>query len=153
MHRAHDLYFALEPLARHCPTKPAFWVTSPDGEVYTDYGSDFCGSCASAICRNRRRRDRKRRADYRVDGGWRTEHDVAPYCGGCGVKLDACRTGYGASRELEYYAEVGVRPGNALDALCLLEVLNVVDFPRTPEELEMADEAADLAEAMLWSCV
>lgn len=43
--------------------------------------------------------------EYGVDGGWRTDHDSAPFCATCGVKLIGSLTDYGAHSELEHFEE------------------------------------------------
>lgn len=123
----------------------AYWIAGPA----EDYG-DWCRSCGMFKLRNVRRRDRKRRDEYLLDGGWRTEHDHRLFCSGCHVKLDGSLTTYGVEAELEHFTYYGVRPGSAGDADDLLEVLEALEWTDV-KHADMAAEAQACAEALLWA--
>jgi len=122
-----------------------FWISTPDG----DQGQDWCGSCGKAKARHLRRHDRKRRGDYLLDGGWRTEEERMSCCAGCGVDLNVSLLKYGAYSELDQFRNYGVRPGNSYEAMCLYETLRYFEWGE--EQTELAEEAAATAEAFLWS--
>lgn len=132
------------------PRRAAHWIGSPDGEYTGSNGSDWCRTCAIFVIRHLRRHDRKHREDYRLDGGWRTEHDHQPFCAHCCERLDGSLTTYGAEAEVECWQTYGVRPGNPYEAHSLWETLNVLGYASKPEDVEMAVQACDFAEAFLW---
>lgn len=154
MTRARDLIAALSPLAAQVTVRNAHWISGPDGDVYFNHGADFCRCCARAVIRHKRRRDRANRKEYRLDGGWRSEHDSPKWCAGCGVKLDVSLTDHAVGSELEHYRSQGVRPGSKWDAHALLDVIYALDFGSSdPDTLADLTEACDYAEAMTMSAV
>lgn len=149
--RAADLMNELWPLFRALPRPSAHWIVTPSGEYESNNGNDWCFRCGDAIVRHLRRQDRKHREDYILDGGWRAEHDHLVHCAHCGETLDGSLTREGAAQELELYEYYGVRPANAYDAMALYETLNTLEWAKTPDDIVLALEACDLAEALLWS--
>lgn len=129
--------FDLDRIAVRC--KPCHWISTPNG----DHGDEWCPDCGYFKVRNLRRHDRKHRADYILDGGWRTEHDSMPICAGCGAFLDGALTTYGAKQELEYYRECGLSTRRDVDALYLGEIIGSLCF-----DDEDAPMALELAEAL-----
>lgn len=121
MSRLNDLSWRLSMMASE--TLPCHWIATPDG----DEGREWCPDCGWAKVRNLRRRDRRRRSHYILDGGWRTNHDSMPICAGCGAFLDGYLTSFGASQELDYYCEAGLSTSAAVDALYLSEILDSID--------------------------
>lgn len=123
---------ALYAVAKHVPVKSAHWITLPDGSsFYTNHGAEWCRDCGRAMLRRLRKQDRKRRSDYMLDGGWVSEHETPPHCCGCGSKLDATLTTYGALEELAHFRE---NPPLAKSAEQVYEVREML------EALEYADE-------------
>lgn len=119
------------------PTRPCHWIKTPNG----DQGNEWCPHCGYFKVRNMRRRDRRRGADYILDGGWRTDSDIMPMCHACGAYLDASLTSYGASEQLEYYREAGLNGPRDVDALYLSEILNSLSEKDT-EGLALATDLA-----------
>lgn len=104
-------------------TKNCHWISTPNG----DQGREWCHDCGRAMVRHLRRRDRKNREDYILDGGWRTEHDSMPICAGCGTFLGGNLTAHGASQEMLYYEENGLSTRPDVDALYLSEIIDALD--------------------------
>lgn len=131
----------IEQLAPFLPKErpePAHWISTPDG----DLGNEWCGDCGHYKVRNLRRRDRKRRTDYILDGGWRAENDNFPYCVGCGKRLDACPTEYCISETIHHFETCGFSTDAAEDAFEIEEVLDHLDYrygyDQATEELRTA---------------
>lgn len=123
-----DLIFALAPLARMVDEKPSHWLFTPDGEYESDHGSEWCSACGRAVLRHLRKKDKKRRADYILDGGWCTEHDVPPHCAGCGVKLIGTLLEYGGIQELAHFRENPPVQGNPTHAYEIREMLSALEY-------------------------
>lgn len=138
---------ALRPLASQVTVKAAYWIGSPDGELYFNNGSDFCRSCAMAIIRHKRRRDRANRDEYRLDGGWRSEHDNTLFCSGCGSRLDGSLTDYAIGEELAHYREGPPRPGCIEAAYDMTEVLTSLQY--STADADDVAEACAIAERIL----
>lgn len=134
-----DLIWDLNRVA--APVKDCHWIVTPEG----DQGREWCPDCGSAKVRNMRRHDRKRRADYILDGGWRSSHDYMPACAGCGSLLDSALTSYGARAELENYEELGSSTEPAIDAIYLCEIIEALE----DEDREFAALAARLGRKLL----
>lgn len=119
------------------------WISTPDG----DNGYEWCPTCVYYKVRNLRRHDRRRREDYRVDGGWRTEHDSFPICHGCGAFLDGSLTEYGAREEIEYYRSSGLSTRADVDALYLSEIAGALneDDEEAPFVFSMAKKVLKAA--------
>ncbi|WP_454919261.1 hypothetical protein [Xanthobacter sediminis] len=100
------------------------WISTPDG----DLGSEWCTNCGYYKWRNLRHHDRKRREDYHLDGGWRTEEENFCFCAGCGVRLDVSLTAYGVDNALEYYEDCGFSSARSEDAYEIGEMLNYVEW-------------------------
>lgn len=100
------------------------WIVTPDG----DLGSEWCTDCGYYKVRNLRRHDRKRREDYILDGGWRTEEDGHKFCAGCGVRLDVCLTREGVEEEVGHFEEWGFTTNSGEDAYEISEMLSAVDW-------------------------
>lgn len=147
-----DIVEALRPLASQVETKEAHWITTPDGEHANEHGgNDWCEECAEKEIEGLRAKDADNADDYRLDGGWASEHDSPPHCAGCGVRLQANLTAAGGIYELDHFREHAPEPGNAGHAYEVSEMLDAfrcVD----PEHEEAAREAIaigrKLAEAM-----
>lgn len=117
------------------------WIITPDG----DLGSEWCRDCGYYKVRNLRRHDRKRREDYILDGGWRTEEEGFKYCAGCGSRLDVCLTDYGLREELAHYEECGFSGQRGEDAYELSEMLSAVEY-RSDRE---SDDEAEIRRALI----
>lgn len=100
------------------------WISTPDG----DLGSEWCSDCGYYKVRNLRRRDRKRREDYILDGGWRTEEENFLNCTACGVALDVSLTDFGVEQVLETYEENGFTTSRTSDAREIGELLSSVEY-------------------------
>lgn len=123
-----DGYKLMWELSRHAVETPrCHWISTPEG----DQGHEWCPRCGYYKVRNLKRHDRGRRADYFLDGGWRTSHDSMPMCAGCGVLLDGALTSCGARQELDYYEENGLSTNRAVDALYLSEILSEIPDDQT----------------------
>lgn len=129
-----DIERRLAKLSSSVKTKRCHWINTPNG----DLGAEWCTDCGLYKLRNLRRRDRKHRDDYILDGGWRTCHDVTQFCCSCGALLDGSLTEYGAREELEHYASQGFRPGDPFDAHHLGEMLFGLPEKDAAEGLEIA---------------
>lgn len=124
------LPFDLDKIA--VETRRCHWISTPDG----DNGHEWCKTCGHYKIRNLRRHDRKRREDYILDGGWRTEHDYQPMCHGCGAYLDGCLTKYGARQGMDHYRSEGLSTRPDIDALYLSEILG--SLPEDDEDFPLA---------------
>lgn len=100
------------------------WIVTPEG----DLGSEWCSNCGYFKVRNLRRRDRKRRADYILDGGWRTEEEHFCFCQGCGVRLDVSLLDYGVREEISHFEEHGFSTAPGEDAYELGELLSAIEY-------------------------
>lgn len=96
----------------------------------------------------KREKNRRRRDDYILDGGWRTEHDGPVFCAGCGAILDGSLTDYGAVSEIEHYSSYPPRPGNAFDAHHLCEALSTLEYT-SEDRAGVAQEAISIATLFL----
>ena len=126
------------------------WICIPGGYYETKNGSDFCDDCGWFIMRHLRRKDRKRKSDYLLDGGWRTENDGQSFCAHCSIPLRVSLTDYGLSEELEYYRENGVHRNSLfVDAYSLDLMLDAVSWGHeaTEEVFEWAKELLSRPEA------
>lgn len=126
------------PFAADVVTRYPRWIITPDG----DQGDEWCTDCGGAKLRNMRRRDRKRREDYILDGGWRTEEDGFRFCAGCGVRLDVSLTEYGFIDGLEKFDECGLSSSVADDAYEIAELLEYVEYQSDNEKPEVAQNRA-----------
>lgn len=138
---------ALRPLAARAEVRDAYWISTPDGELLSDNGNEWCREHGMAKVRNLRRRDRRRRDDYILDGGWVSEHDTPPRCAHCGVRLRASLLSCGVMEEVDFFQEHPPRPGNADDAYALVEVLEGL-FCAPAEDEELVREALGIARAL-----
>lgn len=124
------------------------WISTPDG----DEGQEWCDSCGYYKVRNLRRRDRKRRGDYFLDGGWRSEQENFCFCAGCGQRLEVSLLEYGIINTLECFAECGFSTNPAEDAYEIGEVLHALEY-RSDFDGDQTEslrvEALKLAEAYL----
>jgi len=126
-----ELADALYPLAKQAQVKAAYWISTPRGEYQTHHGNnEWCRDCGTFMVRHlrRRERDRGKRRDYILDGGWSSEHDTLISCTQCGARLACSLLSYGAWEEIGYFEENGVRPGNAADAYDLSEALFALEY-------------------------
>mgnify|MGYP006170815271 CR=1 FL=1 len=143
-----ELIDALRPLASTVLVKDAHWICTPDGE-YTHSvsgGSNWCRDCARAIVRHLRKKDRnrERRSDYILDGGWPTEHETPPFCAHCGARLDAILLSYGALEELDHFRENPPTPWNAGEAYEISEMLSAFEVTG-PDDSDFVAEAVAIA--------
>lgn len=127
----------VEPLADRTKRPYPRWISTPDG----DEGSEWCSDCGYFKVRNLRRHDRRRREDYILDGGWRTEEDHFCFCAGCGVQLDVCLTDYGVQEAIATFEECGFSTSRAHDAYEISELLNAVEY-RSDDDAETEDTRA-----------
>lgn len=119
-----DIAPAIRAIAEPFPVKNHHWISTPDG----DLGSEWCGDCGYYMVRHLRRRDKKQRRDYLLDGGWRTESDHTCWCAGCGMRLDCCLTDYGANEELAHYRTYGIQSFCAEIAYDLADLVDHYDY-------------------------
>jgi hypothetical protein len=139
-HNCHDLISALDRMASSPKLPPCHWISTPDG----DQGSEWCYCCGRAMVRHLRRQDRRRRGDYILDGGWRTDHDHRVFCAGCGCQLDGSLTTYGALEELDYFRDLDPASASNQDAYDLSEVLLTLDVT-SEDDADAALEAIAIA--------
>lgn len=126
------------------------WICIPGGYYETNNGSDFCDDCGWFIMRHLRRKDRKNKSDYLLDGGWRTESDSHSFCAHCGMRLRVSLTDYALNDDLEYYRENGVRENSVLDDAYSLDLmLDAVSWGHesTAEVIVWAKELIERPEA------
>lgn len=132
---------ALRPLAAQVDVKSAHWICTPNGEYETHNGErEWCRDCGTFVVRHLRRRDRKHRQDYILDGGWPSEHETPIFCAHCGAKLECILLVSGGLYELEHFAENQPTPGNRNHAFELYEMLSAFEYVG-PEHAEAAQEA------------
>lgn len=136
-----DLQEAIEPLIDRTKYPYPRWIVTPDG----DLGSEWCSDCGTAKVRNLRRRDRRRREDYILDGGWRTEEEHFCFCEGCGVRLDVGLTEYGIREEIAHYEECGLCTEPGVNAYEISEILAGLDY-RSDDERDDLSELRERAE-------
>jgi len=115
------------------------WISTPRG----DQGHEWCPSCGRAKVRNMRRRDRRHRRDYHLDGGWRTDHDSFPVCRGCGAFLNGYLTKCGAREEIEGFRERGISTRAEIDALILNEIIDGLPNDETDDDVRLALKIAN----------
>lgn len=114
----------IRPMIGKMPIKYPRWISTPEG----DLGTEWCSDCGYYKVRNLRRNDRKRRSDYILDGGWRTEEEHFCFCKACGVTLDVCLTDYGAEEAIRTFEECGFSTSQQQDAYELSELLDRVEY-------------------------
>lgn len=122
-----DLLEIIEPIGDPAaPKKYPRWISTPDG----DEGREWCTDCGWHKLRNlrRRERDRSKRGDYILDGGWRTEEEHFCFCAHCGCRLDISLTDYGVDEALACFEECGFSTAQTEDAYEIGEVLRSVEF-------------------------
>lgn len=122
------------------------WIVTPDG----DLGSEWCGDCGYYKVRNLRRHDRKRRGDYILDGGWRTEEESFKFCAACGVRLNVCLLKYGVLEEVAHYEEWGFSTNAGEDAYEISEMLSAVEYRAdNDDEADLRQRVVAVAERFL----
>lgn len=137
----YDIVRALDPIAEAVEVRPAHWIVTPDGgSYYGDGGGEWCRACARAVLRHLRRRDRRHRHEYALDGGWVCEHDTPPHCAGCGVKLEATLLSYGALEELAHFRENPPSPDRPETVYEVREMLSALEYTKA-ENTKYALEA------------
>jgi hypothetical protein len=127
-----------EELASGVRTRYPRWISTPDG----DLGSEWCSDCGYYKVRNLRRRDRKRAEDYILDGGWQTEEDHFCHCVACGVRLDVSLTDYGVQDAVRCFEECGFSTNPAEDAYEISEILGALDYRYGEESDETRETRA-----------
>lgn len=100
--------------------KDAYWIYGADA------GNDYCQECAEAEIEKLKAAEPDE--EYKLDGGWRTEHDSTPFCETCHCRLDGGLTYYGAEQVLEHFLEHGVDLESADDCLSMEEVINTIGW-------------------------
>lgn len=110
----------LQPLARKVKIEMPRWISTPEG----DHGDEWCFDCGYYKVRNLRRHDRKKHAEYFLDGGWCTEDDNLLRCVSCGVNLATSLTDYGVGNELENLSEYGFFRDDNYTAFVLSNILS-----------------------------
>jgi hypothetical protein len=124
-----DIVRALDPIAETVPVKNAHWITLPDGSsYYGSHGAEWCRDCARPMIRHLRRKDRRHRRDYVLDGGWCSEHETPPHCAGCGVKLECTLTSYGALEELDHFRDNPPSPAFPHTIYEVREMVQAVEY-------------------------
>lgn len=122
----------IHPIFKGIKIRYPRWISTPDG----DQGEEWCSDCGYYKVRNLRRRDRKRRTDYILDGGWRTEEDHFCNCVACGVILDVSLTDYGLEEAVRTFEECGLSTSTQVDAYEIGEMLRHVSFRHDGETAE-----------------
>ncbi|RWN35823.1 hypothetical protein [Mesorhizobium sp.] len=139
---------ALWPLASKYPVKPDHWITTPRGEYETYHGyREWCRECATFMIRHLRRKDPRNREEYRLDGGWRSEHDGPIYCAQCGVRLTSAMLSTGAGEEVGHYAENPPDPTPQC-AYDIHEVLQALEYTRQ-RDAELVAEAVEIGRKLV----
>lgn len=72
-----------------------------------DEAQDWCHSCCTFKVRHLRRRNKKNRDDYSVDGGYGSESDGVAVCAGCGELLAYSLSDSGVREELWHFLIYG----------------------------------------------
>lgn len=119
----------LEPLVPDWALRPAHWISTPDG----DLGSEWCEDCGTYMVRHLRRHDRKRREDYILDGGWSTDAEHFTFCSQCGKRLHISLTQFGAVSEIENYEQNGFSLSRDDDAYELSQILASLSWREATE--------------------
>lgn len=127
-----SLQARVEPFAKGLKVRMPRWISTPDG----DLGTEWCSDCGYFKVRNLRRRDPKRREEYILDGGWRTEEEHFCSCINCGVQLDICLTDYGLASEIEHYETGGYSTSIQTDAYEIGQMLDAVEWRDDKEKPE-----------------
>lgn len=128
---ARKIADALYPVAKQVTVKSAHWITLPDGSsFYTDDGAEWCHDCGRAMLRHLKRRDRKNRRGYMLDGGWISEHETPPHCCGCHSKLDAILLTYGALEELSHFRDSPPNPKSPDQVYEVREMLVALEYAK-----------------------
>jgi RNA polymerase-binding transcription factor DksA len=111
----------LEPLASKVEVLWMRWISTPEG----DQGEDWCSDCGTHKLKNMRKKDRRRRDEYILDGGNSAlERDEFGHCAGCGVYLKVSLI----EAPFEVFEECGFSSSKEADAYEIREMLDTVDF-------------------------
>lgn len=122
-----DLAKKVEALAATVVDSNPLWICTPCGEYETNNGNDWCEDCAVPMFKHLRRKDKRRRDDYFLDGNGRIESDTHRFCAHCGKWLRISLTSYGVEEELAHYLENG---------------FNVADVPNEAYSIDLLMRAA-----------
>ena len=134
-----ELARKVHAIASKAKDSAPFWISTPSGEYETNNGNDWCETCAVFIFRHLRKKDRKRAADYFLDGGSRAESDSHRFCAHCSCWLRVSLTGYGVEEELHHYRENGIGLNSVVDEAYSLDLLlNAVSWRGDHEEEVLA---------------
>lgn len=126
-----DVVKYLSGLSAGLDTENVYWVHGDDE------AECWCHACCRFKVRNLRRRNRKNRTEYCVDGGWLTEEDGPCFCAGCGKLLDCSLTRYGIEAELEHFLSYGFLSGaSTIDPGTAYELCRVFEEGVTYEEFD-----------------
>jgi len=113
------------------PAEYAHWVFGAD-----DNAHDYCLACVE-----KRVAELQAQGEHEagVDGGWCIEHDAAPECATCHVRLDGTFTEYAAEELIKVLAELPYEDMTAEEAYDLWRALNVLQHEETvsPELAEV----------------
>lgn len=93
----------------------AYWIHG------ADCGEDYCYRCCKKKVAKLRKKDPK--GEYRIDGGYRCEHDSPPFCYNCRARLDGGLTNHGAEQELDHFLENGFDRESSDDCYDMAEVI------------------------------
>lgn len=137
----------LRPLADQVEVKPPHWLHTPDN----DDGENWCCECGTHKIKNLRKKARKNRDEYFLDGGWRTEEESLISCISCGVQLDVSLLPYGVSNELEIIKQWGFYEPTTYTAFVIVEILNSVSCQMDPDDEQK--EAIELAKKFTSSLI
>lgn len=99
---------------------PCHWITGDADGFDFDAGTDWCRECAEYVVADFMAENPDLDDDViRLDGGWGTDHDCAPWCELCGCKLDGSLTNYGSQEELDHFEVYPPTDAESWDALSL----------------------------------
>lgn len=112
-----DIIEQLEKIASPLDPENIHWIPGEAGE-------NWCYACGKAKAKHMRRRAKKNKKDFILDGGWSGgEEDNPAYCEGCGKLLHYSLTDYGVEQELSHFLNsILVAPLNPETAYELCEV-------------------------------
>lgn len=116
----------LESLASKVEVNFMRWISTPDG----DQGQDWCCDCGTHKLKNMRKKDRRNRDDYILDGGNSAlERNNFGHCAGCGVYLKVSLI----EAPFDVFEECGFSSSKEADAYEIREMLNTVCYQYTDE--------------------
>jgi hypothetical protein len=116
-----------------------------------DEAADWCYDCCKAMVRHLRKKDKKNRKEYCVDGGWSGgESDNTPFCAGCGKMLAYSLTKYGMDSEFDHFLNHDFFCcDGSIDPYTAYELSAVIGAARCFDDEETSKKAHELANIIM----